>query len=67
MPPTRINGLPAHILLVHVVVVLVPAAALAVVLAAWWPAARRRLGVGMPALTFLALLFVPVTTHAGEC
>ncbi|WP_261556284.1 DUF2231 domain-containing protein [Frankia tisae] len=66
MGPTQINGLPAHALLVHVVVVLVPLAALLVVLSALWPAARRRLGVITPAVALVALVSVPLTTHAGE-
>ncbi|KQC35391.1 hypothetical protein UK82_26695 [Frankia sp. ACN1ag] len=64
--PTQINGLPAHALLVHVVVVLVPLAALLVVLSAVWPAARRRLGVLTPSVALVALVSVPLTTHAGE-
>src|SRR4051812_14279208 len=38
--PNKISGLPAHVLLVHLVVVLIPVAAVAVLVAAWWPAAR---------------------------
>lgn len=64
--PTRIGGLPAHALLVHLAVVLVPVAALLVVLSGWWPAARRRLGLATPAAALLALAVVPVTTRAGE-
>lgn len=64
--PTEINGLPAHVLLVHVVVVMVPLAALALLLSVAWPAARRRLGVVTPLLALVALVAVPVTTHAGE-
>ncbi|MET0853515.1 MAG: hypothetical protein ABWY30_02710 [Microterricola sp.] len=61
-----VNGLPLHVLIVHVVVVLVPAVAVAVLLAACWPAARRWLGV-IPPLGALALLgLVPLTTNAGE-
>ncbi|MCK9894928.1 DUF2231 domain-containing protein [Frankia sp. AgB32] len=66
MGPTEINGLPAHALLVHVVVILVPLAALLVVLSALWPAARRRLGVVTPLVALVALISVPLTTHAGE-
>ncbi|MCM3886053.1 hypothetical protein [Frankia sp. R82] len=66
MGPTEVNGLPAHVLLVHVVVILVPLAALLVVLAALWPAARRRLGLITPLVALVALISVPVTTHAGE-
>ncbi|MFG3203674.1 DUF2231 domain-containing protein [Streptomyces sp. NPDC048192] len=63
---TLINGLPAHVLLVHVVVVLIPLTALALVAAAVWPRAARRLGVMLPLLAFVALASVPLTTHAGE-
>ena len=38
-----VNGLPAHVLLVHAIVVLLPLAALLLVLTAVWPAARSRL------------------------
>ena len=61
-----INGLPAHILIVHFVVVGVPLAALLLILSALWPAARRRLGLITPIVGILALISVPVATHAGE-
>lgn len=61
-----VNGLPAHVLLVHVVVVLVPLAALALVICALWPSAARRLGVLLPLLALVALAGVPLTTQAGE-
>ncbi|MFI2200281.1 DUF2231 domain-containing protein [Streptomyces sp. NPDC020192] len=63
---TLINGLPAHVLFVHVVIVLIPLTALALVTAALWPRAARRLGVLLPLVAFVALVSVPVTTHAGE-
>jgi hypothetical protein len=62
----KFHGLPAHVLLIHVVVVLVPVAALMVVASAVWPAARRRLGVATPLVALVALVFVPITTNAGE-
>lgn len=62
----EIDGLPLHVLVVHVAVVLVPTAALAVLLVAVWPAARRRLSLLPPALALGALAVVPVTTSAGE-
>ena len=66
MGPTVIRGLPAHILLVHVVLAIVPVAAVLVIVAAVWPAARRWLN-WLPALAALgALVFVPITTHAGH-
>ncbi|MEU8591048.1 DUF2231 domain-containing protein [Streptomyces sp. NPDC048664] len=61
-----INGLPAHVLLVHVVVVLVPLTAVALVAAALWPRAARRLGPLLPLLALVALVSVPLTTQAGE-
>lgn len=53
-----INGLPAHILLVHAIVVLI--------LTAVWPAARRRLAGPNAILAVGALVMIPITTHAGE-
>jgi hypothetical protein len=64
--PTVINGLPAHVLLVHVVVVLVPLTALVLVAGAVRPAWIRRLGVALPLLALATLASVPLTTHAGE-
>ncbi|MFF5015023.1 DUF2231 domain-containing protein [Streptomyces sp. NPDC001165] len=61
-----VNGLPTHVLLVHVVVVLIPLTALALVTAALWPRAARRLGPLLPLLALIALVSVPLTTHAGE-
>lgn len=66
MGPVEIDGLPAHVLIVHAVVVLIPAAALCVLLSAWWPRARRWLGVLTPIAALAALALVPVTTNAGE-
>lgn len=63
---STLNGLPAHVLLVHSIVVLAPLTALLVILCSTWPAARRRLvwptlvlAAGITALT-------PLTTEAGE-
>ena len=64
--PTEINGLPAHVLLIHVLIAAVPLGALLVVLHAVWPAARRRLGIVTPLVSLVALVFVPITTHAGN-
>jgi hypothetical protein len=63
---TRVDGLPAHILLVHFVVVLVPLTALAAVVCAIRPRYARRLGLALPLLGVVTLGLVPVTTHAGE-
>jgi hypothetical protein len=63
---STIDGLPAHILLVHAVVVLVPLSALLILLVAFWPAARRRLAWPTAILAVVALISVPLTTEAGE-
>jgi hypothetical protein len=64
--PTLINGLPAHVLLVHFVVVLVPLTALALLVATVWTTWIRRLGVVLPILALVTLISVPITTNAGE-
>ncbi len=64
--PVKLNGLPAHILLIHVVIVLVPLAAAMLVATAIWPAARARLGVLTPAVALIALICVPIATNAGK-
>jgi hypothetical protein len=62
----KINGLPAHVLLIHAVVVLVPAAAVMLMASAVWPAARAKLGFLTPAAALVALILVPITTNAGH-
>jgi hypothetical protein len=64
--PTQINGLPAHVLLIHVVIAAIPIAALMLVASATWPAARARLGFLTPVVALVALVMVPITTNAGE-
>ncbi|MFJ3895619.1 MULTISPECIES: DUF2231 domain-containing protein [unclassified Streptomyces] len=61
-----INGLPAHVLLVHAVVVLVPLTALALILCAALPSVMRRFGLALPVLSLVSLASVPLTTSAGE-
>ena len=61
----QFNGLPVHVLLVHLVVIIVPLAALCLLLSAFWPAARRRLGFVTPLVALVALIAVPFTTAAG--
>lgn len=63
---TTVNGLPAHILLVHAIVVLLPLSALLLVLTACWPAARARLAAPNAILSVLVVVLVPITTSAGE-
>ena len=64
--PTEINGLPAHVLLVHFVVMMIPITALLLVASAIWPAARRRIGVVLPIAALASLISVPVTANAGD-
>lgn len=61
-----INGLPVHVLLVHLVVIVVPLAGLCLLLSAFWPTARRRLGIVTPIVALVALVAVPFTTAAGQ-
>jgi hypothetical protein len=63
---TTLNGLPAHILLVHAIVVLLPLAALLLVLCALWPAVRRKLAGANAVLSIVVVILVPITTDAGE-
>jgi hypothetical protein len=63
---STINGLPAHVLLVHAIVVLIPLSAILLLLTAWWPAARRRFSVLAAVISGLALISVPITTDAGD-
>lgn len=62
----EVNGLPLHVLLVHVVVVLVPLTALCALAVPLWPAARRRLGIVTPLLALAMVVLVPIVTDAGE-
>ncbi|WP_405985716.1 DUF2231 domain-containing protein [Streptomyces sp. NBC_00872] len=61
-----INGIPAHVLLVHAVVVLTPLTALALILCAALPSVMRRFGPALPALALVSLISVPLTTDSGE-
>ncbi len=63
---STINGLPAHVLLVHFLVVLAPLTALLAILCALWPAARRRLVWLVVVLAVGCLVLTPLTTEAGE-
>lgn len=63
---TTINGLPAHVLLVHAVIVLIPLTAILLVVTVCWPAACRRLHLLTTALGAVSLAAVPLTTDAGE-
>jgi hypothetical protein len=61
-----INGLPAHVLLVHAMVVLAPLTALLEILCAVLPAARRRLVWLVLVVALVTVALTPVTTAAGE-
>jgi hypothetical protein len=61
-----VNGLPAHVLLVHAVVVLLPLSAALLALTAIWPTARRHLAGPNAILALLVVVLVPITTSAGE-
>jgi Predicted membrane protein (DUF2231) len=63
---STVNGLPAHVLLVHAVVVLLPLSAVLLVLTAIWPAVRLRLAGPNALLALFVLVLVPITTDAGE-
>jgi ABC-type branched-subunit amino acid transport system permease subunit len=60
------HGLPAHILLNHLIVVLGPLTAILLVICAVWPAARRRLVWLVLALAVITLIVTPLAIHAGE-
>jgi hypothetical protein len=66
MDLTTVNGLPAHVLLVHAIVVLLPLSAALLVLTALWAPARRRLAGPNAFLALLVVALVPITTSAGE-
>lgn len=61
-----INGLPAHVLLVHAIVVLAPLTALLEIVCGLIPAARRRLVWLVLILAFVTVVLTPLTTEAGE-
>jgi hypothetical protein len=62
----EINGLPAHVLLVHLVVVLLPLTSIAAVLVSAWPAAQRKLTFLVPLGAVVGAVAVPITTRAGN-
>ncbi|MFD0363673.1 DUF2231 domain-containing protein [Nocardia sp. GCM10030253] len=63
---STINGLPAHVLLVHVIVVFVPLTSALLMLSALWPAARRRLIWLVTVFAAVTVALTPLTTDAGE-
>ena len=63
---SQIAGLPAHILLVHVVVVGIPLLAVLLVVLAAWPAARRVLWLPAVIGAFVLLGLTYLTIESGE-
>lgn len=63
---STVNGLPAHILLVHFIVVLAPLTAILAVLCTVWPSARQRLTWLVLALAVVIVVLTPLTTEAGQ-
>jgi uncharacterized membrane protein len=61
-----VNGLPAHVLLVHFMVVLVPLTALLEIACGLWPAVRRgQLAWLTLILAIMITALTPITTNAG--
>lgn len=63
---TTLNGLPAHVLLVHFIVVLAPVTAVLAITCAVWSPARQRLVWLVLALAAFITVLTPLTTDAGE-
>jgi predicted membrane protein DUF2231 len=63
---TTIQGLPAHVLLVHFVVVVAPLTAILAIVCAVVPAVRRRLVWLVVVLAVATTVATPLTTSAGE-
>src|SRR6516165_10603278 len=62
-----VNGMPAHVLLLHFLVVLAPLTALLEIVCGFWPAARRG---GLLWLTLIlatvTMVLTPITINAGQ-
>lgn len=62
-----VNGLPAHVLLLHFVVVLVPLTALLEIVCCLWPAARRGQLLWLTLILAAAtMVLTPITINAGQ-
>jgi uncharacterized membrane protein len=61
-----INGLPAHVLLVHAIVVLAPLTAVLAILSGIFPPVRRRLIWLVLVLALITAALTPITADAGE-
>ena len=63
---TTVNGMPAHVLLLHFVVVLVPLTALLEIVCGLWPAVRRSLLLWLTLiLASFTMVLTPITANAG--
>lgn len=64
---TLINGMPAHVLLVHALVVLAPLTAVLEMICALWPAVRRGHVLWLTVIfAVVVAVLTPITTEAGE-
>ncbi len=63
---STIDGLPAHVLLVHLLVVFGPLTGALLVVCGVWPAARRRLVWLVAASAIVIAALTPLTVDAGE-
>ncbi|MDT7761129.1 MAG: hypothetical protein QOC63_549 [Mycobacterium sp.] len=63
---STVNGLPAHVLLVHFIVVLAPLTSVLAIVCTFWPAARQRLVWLVLALAVITAVLTPLTTDAGQ-
>jgi len=64
---TLINGMPAHVLLVHALVVLAPLTAVLEILCALWPTVRRGHMLWLTVvLASVVAVLTPITAEAGE-
>ncbi|KKC04949.1 DUF2231 domain-containing protein [Mycobacterium nebraskense] len=63
---TIVNGMPAHVLLLHLVLVLVPLTALLVIVCGLWPAARRGRLLWLTVILAAGnMVLTPITINAG--
>ncbi|GAB4964619.1 hypothetical protein MAHJHV55_32160 [Mycobacterium avium subsp. hominissuis] len=63
---TTVNGMPAHVLLLHFVVVLVPLTALLEIVCGLWPAVRRSHLLWLTLiLASVTMVLTPITANAG--
>ncbi|MGD1174128.1 DUF2231 domain-containing protein [Mycobacterium seoulense] len=64
---TVVNGMPAHVLLLHFVLVLVPLIAVLEIACALWPAARRGQLLWLTLILAAGnMVLTPITINAGE-